>query len=650
MCSPTLRHLIFLFFGFLVPALSPVVRAYVFEGPRWPSNTTVVMHLEFGSTNRTLSDGFATWDDSAADALGLWNQNLGDGVQFQPVVGSAAPVADGNGINTASYRTDIYGQAFGSDVLAVTVLSSTGDEDTTFIEADVLFNSARKWDSYRGVLRQDPVTRQPLIDFHRVAIHEFGHVLGLDHPDEHNQTVRSIMNSSIGNVDTLQTDDIAGVRSIYRPYGRLVRTFPFKAGRLLADPVRPLLYATLPSDNALAVINTDTLEVLANFYIGSNPVALALSPAGDRLYVANNGSTVGNVGIVDLETLTPMTSLSVPSRVNDIAVGLDDRLYVLGGESPHIAISQVDATTGVVQGNFGYPIVFDSFGFLQISPDRRTLYYADGNSSPSALARFDVSTPSINLLQRNNFANTGSNGESLTISHNGQFLCFPNGSGNNNGYGTTLIPADDVNGVYGTFQTGAYPRQVAFSPDDALLYEAGNGAKGIQIFDTRTFNPVDSFFPSDRTGATVGDSDSTTSMAVTSGVAGYLFVASTVYDGSLRVFSAASNPPRPPRETPTVSVVAAPARGGFVVSRTGDVSRALKVHLHTGGAAVSGTDYVALKGKLKLPAGQSEAVVPVALLPGANRSRKVKVFLDPAAQGEYAIGKAQAKMVLSALP
>jgi hypothetical protein len=78
------------------------------------------------------------------------------------------------------------------------------------IEADVIFNSAWPWDSYRGSGGPDAG-----IDFRRVALHEFGHVVGLDHPDESGQHVTAIMNSVVGSVDTLQADDINGAKSIY---------------------------------------------------------------------------------------------------------------------------------------------------------------------------------------------------------------------------------------------------------------------------------------------------------------------------------------------------------------------------------------------------------------------------------------------------
>src|SRR5207245_6822066 len=113
--------------------------------------------------------------------------------------------------NTAFFSSTVYGQTYGL-AIAVTVYFYN---DSTMREADNLFDSALQWDSYRGPLQYNARNAKYVYDFHRVAIHEFGHTLGLAHPDDAGQSVAAIMNRHISDLDSLVADDLSGIHFLY---------------------------------------------------------------------------------------------------------------------------------------------------------------------------------------------------------------------------------------------------------------------------------------------------------------------------------------------------------------------------------------------------------------------------------------------------
>ena len=139
--------------------------------------------------------------------MSIWNQSL-DRIKFAAVDPSSMPRGDGDLANQVFFDSRYYGASFG----ARRWRSRRGGPLTPpqRVEADVVFNSAFKLDSYRGNVRSNGAW-----DIRRVALHEFGHALGLDHPDEHGQSVIAQMNSKLGNLDSLTADDIAGGQSLY---------------------------------------------------------------------------------------------------------------------------------------------------------------------------------------------------------------------------------------------------------------------------------------------------------------------------------------------------------------------------------------------------------------------------------------------------
>ena len=183
--------------------------AYSLLGSSWPG-PTIPVRVQLGPSDIPLADGSASYDASIENALALWNEQLG-GVQFTwTVAAPSAPVAFGDRINSMQMSSKVYGDKFGNNVLAITLTDSTGSQTT---ETDVLFNTANQFNSYRDTAYT--AGTQGYFDIHRIALHELGHVLGLDHPDDHGQTVDAIMNANVGTLDSLQADDIAGVVALY---------------------------------------------------------------------------------------------------------------------------------------------------------------------------------------------------------------------------------------------------------------------------------------------------------------------------------------------------------------------------------------------------------------------------------------------------
>jgi YVTN family beta-propeller protein len=267
--------------------------------------------------------------------------------------------------------------------------------------------------------------------------------------------------------------------------GDTVATFNFTVNRFLMSPTSPVMYASVPSLNSVVAIDTNTLSVISTTFVGSNPNGMAISNDGSRLYVANSGSNF--LGVLDTSTGALAYSLPVSQIASDVEVGRDGRLYVLGSSG----ILQIDPNTGASVGpNVGSGFMVYS-GEMAISPDKTRLYYADYGLSPASLYQFDVSGGSATLLWESPHGGTsGSNGQDLAISHDGSFISYASGYGQL-GYNIAKYRTQDML-IEGVFEVGAYPREITFSPDDAVGYTV-NEAGTIKVWDTRTFLSMGEF-------------------------------------------------------------------------------------------------------------------------------------------------------------
>jgi len=254
------------------------------------------------------------------DATRGWNQNLGS-IQFVPtVVAPGSGGRDGNGVNEVFFASSPYGQKWDKNTLAVTTVWFVGNERT---EGDTIFNTAFTWDSYRGALKTG--SSAP-VDIERVALHEFGHTLGLDHPDDAGEPAgRAVMDSIVSNLDSLQTDDIQAAQRLYGP------------------PSPP---ANDNFANAIPItLNGGTAKVTG--YNAGNSTTSATKEPGEPNHAGNIGGrsvwwkwTAPGAGSVTVDTgkLTSSGLIDLPSSDNTIDTTYDNS-------------STFDTTLGVYTGS-----------------------------------------------------------------------------------------------------------------------------------------------------------------------------------------------------------------------------------------------------------------------------------------------------------
>jgi YVTN family beta-propeller protein len=150
-----------------------------------------------------------------------------------------------------------------------------------------------------------------------------------------------------------------------------VFTFTLPAGSLpvFANSTQSTaMYVADYGTNSVSVLNTSSNTVTNNVPVGTNPVALAETPNGQKLYVANQGSnSVSSLNTVDL-SLNTISGFSTPVWV--IARNDNHRIYVLDQGDGQLVTIDV-ATDIVVPGSIS---VGAGANFVAYDPHLNRIY------------------------------------------------------------------------------------------------------------------------------------------------------------------------------------------------------------------------------------------------------------------------------------
>jgi DNA-binding beta-propeller fold protein YncE len=191
---------------------------------------------------------------------------------------------------------------------------------------------------------------------------------------------------------------IAGTTTITMP--------PNSAPNFVATTESAQAYVLLPAIASVAVVNTNLNTIAATLAVGNNPDAMAETPNGQKLYVANQAdNTISAFNTVDRSTRSVIGSFNGPLWM--VARSDSQRLYVLNGNG---VVSTIDTTStagpdNVIDASISVPTAI----YMVYDGNLNRLYLPAGNqltildvsqSVPALLATIPV--PSFSLPNNQN--------------------------------------------------------------------------------------------------------------------------------------------------------------------------------------------------------------------------------------------------------
>jgi YVTN family beta-propeller protein len=243
---------------------------------------------------------------------------------------------------------------------------------------------------------------------------------------------------------------------------------------LAITPNGAFAYVTNLGDNTVSVINTNTNTIVATVSAGAGPAGVAITPNGTFAYVAN--SVDNTVSVVNTATNSVVGTVPVGPGPSGLAITPNGAFaYVVNSDNTvsviNTATNTVVATVSVPGCGFGN----DGPG-LSITPNGASVYVS------KACGEIGVINTATNTVVAT-FSTTGTTGPGPNL----YFVGFaPNGAFAYAAVGgfSYVSVFDTSNTVVAKVPVGAFPVDVAVTPDGSLAYVTNNHSNTVSVIDT----------------------------------------------------------------------------------------------------------------------------------------------------------------------
>jgi YVTN family beta-propeller protein len=230
----------------------------------------------------------------------------------------------------------------------------------------------------------------------------------------------------------------------------------------------PKAYIGLFKDNAVAVVDTSTGQILSKIPIPTGPHGLVITPDGRWVYASSDGDS--KVSLIDTHTDQVTQSIEVGKTPHGLAITPDGKtvLVAVYGTSQ---VAFIDTATNQVTGQVAVPNPHN----IAISPDGQTAYVAAQMPNATSLAV-------LNLANKTQVANIPLDKapRALNFSPDGKQLYFTQA-----GVNAVQVLDPATNKVVNQIQVGASPHLPLFTSDGQVALIVAQGPGELDIADPK---------------------------------------------------------------------------------------------------------------------------------------------------------------------